>query len=204
MCDQRPADDGNTFRRRHFLLASAGVGAASLAGCLGGNEGGGDGGQTTAPTAVTIPEGATCEVCGMNIRQNPGPITEIFYQDKQPNGHDNPARFDSVWEAYQYEFEKDDAGWTDVAFYVTDYSSIEYRTFEEGGDTFISSNYESSAFVPATEVTYVVDSSVKGAMGRDLVPFSKASDAESFQSEFGGSLATHDEVTPEVIAGIGR
>jgi nitrous oxide reductase accessory protein NosL len=200
MCDRRHADGGPELRRRRVLLAGAGLGAAALSGCLGG----GGGGEASAPAAETIPEGATCEVCGMNIRQNPGPSAEIFYRDQRPNDHENPARFDSTWEAYQYEFEKDDAGWEDVAFYVTDHSAVDYRTFEDGGDTLISRHYEASAFAPAADVTYVVDSEVKGAMGRDLVGFTEEADAESFQSEWGGSLATHDEVTPEVVAGLGR
>ncbi|MFC6872538.1 nitrous oxide reductase accessory protein NosL [Halobellus marinus] len=186
-----------SLSRRRFLLASAGVASASTAGCLGGGD------DADAPEPITVPEGATCEVCGMVIRQHPGPTTEIFYRDQQPSGHENPARFDSVWEAYQYEFEKDDAGWEDVAFYVTDYSSVDYETFEDGGDTLITRHYEASSFAPASEVTYVVNSEVKGTMGRDLLGFTERSDAEAFQSEWGGSLTTHDGVTPEIIAGLG-
>jgi nitrous oxide reductase accessory protein NosL len=54
-----------------------------------------------------------------------------------------------------------------------------------------------------TDVTFVVDSEVKGPMGRDLIGFGEEADAESFQSEFGGSLTGHNGVTPEVVAGLG-
>ncbi|WP_238993925.1 nitrous oxide reductase accessory protein NosL [Halobellus captivus] len=200
-----------SLHRRRLLLAGTGVLVGGLSGCLGGESGGStdDSDGTTgdsegdAPAAITVPEGATCEVCGMTIRQQPGPTTEIFYANEEPEGHENPARFDSTWEAYQYEFDRDDEGWEDVAFYVTDYSAVEYELFEDGGDTLISKHYEASAFVPATEVTFVVDSDVKGAMGRDLIGFSERADAESFQSEFGGSLTDHEGVTPEVVAGLG-
>ncbi|WP_336025493.1 nitrous oxide reductase accessory protein NosL [Halobellus salinisoli] len=213
MHDEQPVDDERrtnprAVRRRRFLFAGTGALAVSLGGCLGGSDGGdGSGGDgesgDEAPAAITIPEGATCEVCGMTIRQQPGPTAEIFYADREPEGHENPARFDSTWEAYQYEFERDDEGWEDVAFYVTDYSTVDYETFEDGGDTLISQHYEASALAPATDLTYVADSEVKGAMGRDLIGFSDESDAEAFQSEFGGSLLAHDGVTPEVIAGLG-
>ncbi|WP_256545175.1 nitrous oxide reductase accessory protein NosL [Halobellus inordinatus] len=204
MCEEQPSGvdeqaDATSVGRRRLLLASAGAATVSLTGCLGG----GGGGNTEPPAAVTIPETATCEVCGMVIRQHPGPSAEIFYKDRQPNGHENPARFDSTWEAYQYEFEKDDSGWEDVAFYVTDYSSVDYETYEDGGDILITRHFEASTFVSATDVTYVVDSEVKGTMGRDLIAFSNREDAESFQSEHGGSLTTHDGVTPEVVAGLG-
>ncbi|WP_435184290.1 nitrous oxide reductase accessory protein NosL [Halobellus sp. EA9] len=199
--DARIDTDG--VRRRPFLLAGAGAATTALAGCLGsGSDGDSDGAD--APAAVTVPEGATCDVCGMTIRQHPGPTTEIFYADQRPNGHDNPARFDSTWEAYQYEFERENRGWDDVAFYVTDYSAVDYEVFEDGGDTLISRHYEASAFAPAGDVTYVVDSEVKGTMGRDLIAFTSESDAEAFQTEHGGSLATHDGVTPEVVAGLGK
>jgi copper chaperone NosL len=189
--------DPTSATRRRVLLASAGAAATSVAGCLGG-------GGSDTPDPVTVPEGATCDVCGMVIRQHPGPTAEIFYRDRDPNGHDNPARFDSVWEAYQYEFEKDGANWEDAAFYVTDHSTVEYETFEDGSDTLISRHYEASSFAAASDVTYVVDSEVKGTMGRDLIGFSDRSDAEAFRSEWGGSLTTHDGVTPEVVAGLGR
>jgi len=198
--------------RRRLLIAGVGTAATAVAGCLGGRGDGSDGGDgdsgsgdsgDEAPAAVTIPEGATCEVCGMVIRQHPGPSAEIFYADQEPEGHENPARFDSTWEAYQYEFERDGEGWEDVAFYVTDYSAVDYDIFEDGGDTLITRHYEASAFAAATDVTYVVDSEVKGTMGRDLIGFTEESDAELFQSEYGGSLTTHDGVTPEVVAGLG-
>ena len=197
-----PTDSGSVPVRRRSLLATGGsVAALAIGGCLGdaGDEADGD-----APAAITIPEGAACEVCGMTIRQHPGPTTQIFYREQRPSGHDNPARFDSTWEAYQYEFERDDRGWEEVAFYVTDYSAVDYELFEDGGDLLLTRHHEASAFAPATEVTYVVDGAVKGTMGRDLIAFGTRSDAESFRDEHGGSLTPHDGVTPEVVAGLGR
>ncbi len=192
-----------SVRRRQFLLAGTGAFAASLGGCLGGDGSGDDGAGEEAPAAITIPEGATCDVCGMTIRQHPGPSAEIFYADHEPEGHENPARFDSTWEAYQYEFERDGEGWEDVAFYVTDYSAVDYETFEDGGDTLISRHYEAPSFASVADVTFVADSEVKGTMGRDLIAFGEEADAEAFQSEWGGSIVEHDGVTPEVIAGLG-
>jgi nitrous oxide reductase accessory protein NosL len=194
----RPTIDST---RRRLLIAGAGAATSAVAGCLGG---GGDSGGDEPPAAVTIPEDATCDVCGMVIRQHPGPSAEVFYADQEPEGHENPARFDSIWEAYQYEFEREDEGWENVAFYVTDYSAADYDIFEDGGDTLITRHYEASTFAAAADVTYVVDSRVKGTMGRDLLGFRNESDAESFKSEYGGLLTTHDGVTPQIIAGLGR
>jgi len=174
--------------RRQVLLGGTAV-LAALAGC-----GSGDG---DVPEPVTLTTDDSCEVCGMVIPNHPGPSTEIFYADQQPSGHDNPARFDSTWEAFEYDFERD---WSVDAFYVTDYSAVDWSLSEAGGDRLISTHPEASAFVDAETVTFVVGSEIKGAMGRDLIAFSEQSDAESFRDEYGGSLAGFDDVTPETIA----
>ncbi len=182
------------------MLVGASAALASAAGCLGSEGGGGD---ADAPAAVALPDGATCDVCGMVIGRQSGPTAEIFYAEHGPEGYDNPARFDSTWEAYRYDFECQNRGWERTAFYVTDYSSVDYTVTEEGGDKLLSTHPQKEAFAPAADVTYVVDSAVRGAMGTDLVAFAGEGDAESFRSEYGGELATHGEVTPELIAGLG-
>lgn len=195
---QNSAEDSK-YRRRRVLLASAGVAATFVAGCLGEETVS----EADAPAVAALSDDATCDVCGMVLSQHPGATAEVFYADNSPEGHDNPARFDSTWEAYQYEFERDEQGWKETAFYVTDYSSVDYNLFTEGDDTFISRHMETDAFAPVEEVTYVVGSAVKGAMGKDLFAFTAEADAEAFQSEHSGDLATHGEITPEVVAGLG-
>jgi copper chaperone NosL len=191
---------GGHYSRRQTLLVGATVALSSVAGCLGS----GESGDTEVPAAITLPDDATCDVCGMVISQHPGPTAEIFYAEQSPEGHDNPARFDSTWEAYQYDFEHQNQGWEKTAFYVTDYSSVEYSLVEERGSTLVSTHPQEEAFARVDDVTYVAGSAVEGAMGKDLVGFTDESDAESFQSEHGGELITHDEVTPEVISGLGK
>lgn len=181
---------------RRTVLAGGGALAASLAGCLGSD--GGDGEDVPEPISLT--QSDQCEVCGMIIPNHPGPTTEIFYEKETPSGHANPARFDSTWEAFQYDFERQNQGWTRQVFYVTDYSAVEYELTTDAGDTLISTHVDAEDFVDASEVTFVAGSAVKGAMGRDLIAFSKQSDAESFQSEYGGTLVAFDEVTEATIA----
>lgn len=182
--------------RRRVLGAAGAVGVAAFAGCAGGSG--------AAPSPVTVDPEATCDVCGMVVAAHPGPSSEVFYAENRPAGHANPARFDSTWEAYRFHFARRDRGWTAAAFYVTDHSSVDYRLFTDDGDVLVSTHPEAEAFVAAGEVTYVVDSEVKGAMGRDLIGFSDRADAAAFRAEHGGRLATHDEVTPATVAGLGR
>jgi nitrous oxide reductase accessory protein NosL len=180
------------------LVGGGAAAVGSLAGCLGGI---GDGG--TAPEPATLTDEDSCDVCGMVITKHPGPDAEIFYPDRRPNDHDNPAHFCSTWEAFQFDFARRDEGWERSAFYVTDYSSVDYELLSEGGESLISSHPEAEAFVAAEEVTFVVGSEVKGSMGRDLIGFSERADAESFLSEHGGELAELDDVTPTMIEQLG-
>jgi nitrous oxide reductase accessory protein NosL len=185
------------FSRRAVLAGGAAL-AAGLAGCQGSSNG-----DEPAPEPVTLGQGDQCEVCGMVIPNHPGPTAEIFYADEEPSGHENPARFDSTWEAFQYDFERQNRGWTRSAFYVTDYSTVDYELRTDAGDTLISTHVEAADFADATTVTFVVGSEVKGAMGRDLIGFSAQADAEAFQSEHGGEMRAFDEVTEQTIAGLG-
>ena len=169
-----------------------------MAGCAG--LGGGD--EDPDPAAVTVPADATCDVCGMVISKHPGPSSEVFYEGQAPNGHANPARFDSTWEAFQFDYEHED--WTRSSFYVTDYSTVDYEIRTDDGQQLISRHVEASSFVPAESVTFVAGSSVVGTMGADLLGFTGESDAQSFQSEHGGELVTLDEVTPTLISQLGN
>jgi copper chaperone NosL len=184
----------HALTRRRLLVAAGGL-AVALAGCA-------DEGEPP-PAAVTLTDEDQCEVCGMVIPAHPGPSAEIFYPEHQPSGHDNPARFCSTWEAFDYHFDRVNRGWEAAAFYVTDYSSVDYSLSSEGGNTLISTHPEAEAFVDADAVTFVVGSEVNGAMGRDLIGFSNRDDAESFQAGHGGSLAQREDVTPEMIAQLG-
>lgn len=185
--------------RRHVCAGIAAGAATALAGCS--NGGDSDAAPTgDVPAAVTLTTDDACEICGMIIPNHPGPTTEIFYPQHTPSGHENPARFDSTWEAFQYDFDRD---WERTVMYVTDYSAVDYDLFEEGGDTLISTHPQADSFVDAAAVTFVAGSEVKGAMGRDLIAFSERGDAESLQAEYGGELVGVDGVTPELIAQLG-
>lgn len=186
--------------RRTVLAGTAALGVSALAGCSGISGGGGG----EPPEPITLTQEHSCDVCGMVIPNHPGPSAEVFYPGREPAGHANPARFDSTWEAYQFDFERRDEGWEPAAFYVTDYSAVDYRTFTDGGDTLVSTHPEASSFVDSEAVTYVVGSEVKGAMGRDLIGFSDRADAESFRDDHGGQLMRHGDVTRATIASLGR
>jgi copper chaperone NosL len=193
---RRPTEWEGAITRRAVILATGTASTMALAGCLGGD-------GAAGPDPVAIEADWSCDVCGMVVTNHPGPNAEIYYADERPNDHDNPARFCSTWEAFQFDFEKRDAGWSREAFYVTDYASVDYDVFQESGDPLISSHAEADAFTDATDVTFVVASDVKGAMGEDLIGFSDSADAEDFAEQYGGDVVAFADVTRETIAGLG-
>lgn len=190
MCGKTP----HSLTRRTFLASAAAGSAAALAGCTGGT--GGDG---PAPEPITLTRADTCDACHMVIPIHPGPTAQIFYRDHQPEGHDNPARFCSCWEAFSSLFEHEQMDWEATVFYVTDYSSVDYTINEANGAVFISSHPEASAHANAADLFYVIGSEAKGAMGSDLLPFSVRDDAAAFADERGGEVVTYDDVTPALI-----
>jgi copper chaperone NosL len=190
------AGAGERAVSRRSVLAAAGAGlGVALAGC-------GDDGAA-GPEPITLTEDDRCEMCGMVIPNHPGPNAQIFYADNRPAGHENPARFCSTWEAFQFDFRRQDEGWTREAFFVTDYSSVDYEITTNAGQQFISSHPAAEAFVDATGVTFDVGSDVLGAMGRDLIGFSETADAESFAQEYGGRVVAFADVTRSMIAQLG-
>lgn len=182
--------------RRAVLGGCCGVAAATLAGCAGGP------GDAEVPAAIGLASGRQCDVCGMVVADHPGPNGQIFYADNEPEGHDNPARFDSLKGClFPYYFEHEQFGWDDVAVYVTDYAAVDYSLRSEGDTTYISGHTDPSSFALASSVTFVVGSGVHGAMGPDFVPFSAEADAEAFRDEHGGELYGFADISP---ADLGR
>ena len=177
-----------SLRRRALLLSMVTVG---LAGCQ----------SAPSATPVAIPSEARCDRCGMQIHAHPGPSAQVFFADGRPHGREGPAWFDSTWEAYQYVFEHEQevAGW-----FVTDYSTVDPAITAAGGAPTIARAVAANSFRAAGAVTYVMDSRVVGAMGRDLIGFGQEEDARSFRRAYGGAVVGHRSVTPELVATLGR
>ena len=186
-------DHAPSLGRRRLLALGGGVAAASLAGCLGGGTG-------SAPDPVGLSGGLQCDECGMVIEMHPGPNGQIFYRDRSPEGHENPARFDSLKSClFPYKLAHERLDWEAAAVYVTDYSAVDYELGEEGGTTYVSSHVAADAFASAADLVYVVESEVEGAMGPDFLPFSDDGEADAFAADHGGQVVAYDEIDEGLI-----
>jgi nitrous oxide reductase accessory protein NosL len=192
-CDR--AEHDHPLTRRTVLVAGASAAAVALAGCTSSSFGGG-----STPDPIALDAGQACDNCGMIIQKHPGPVGQVFFADNAPEGHDNPAYFDALKQClFPYRLERESRGWSVVAQYVTDYSAVDYTVTTEGGDSFISSHVGTTAFAPAEELYYVVESEVNGAMGPDFVPFSDEADATAFAEEYGGDVVEYGDIGEGLI-----
>jgi nitrous oxide reductase accessory protein NosL len=187
---------------RRTLLRTGGplAAACALSGCLG--TFGGPSGEGT-PTPVDLPGAKFDDRGGMAIGEHGGPNGQIFYEEHGPDGHENSAWFHTLaFGLFPYYFEHRREEWEATAIYATDYSKLEYSL--EEGSMIMPAPTAAETFGDATELTYVMESSVSGGMGPALVPFSVASDAESFVAEYGGRTVTFEEISSTLIANYTR
>jgi len=194
------ADDDRRITRRTVL---GGVGAASLAtlaGCFGGS-GNGDGSESV-PDPISIDEGKECDECGMIIGNYLGPAGQSHYEDPtalEELDEDRSAQFCSSLCTYTFTFNHESEP---QVSYLTDYSTVDYEITGSGEQRSISRHLEAEAFSDVTELTMVVDSDVTGAMGDSIVPFNDADEADEFQSEYGGDIYEHDDVSQELVSSL--
>ena len=186
--------------RRAVLTTMAVAGVGGLAGCLGNGRDG--------PEPISLDDGQECDNCGMRIEMHPGPVGEAFYGDDAPpslpdDRENGVAWFCSSTCTYNYMLENEEQGYEPMISYGTDYSSVEYELSDDGGTTVISAHLEAEAFADLRDLNFVANSEVEGAMGRSLIGFSDADEAEAFADEHGGDVITHEDVTREVLAGLG-
>ncbi len=194
-------DVGPESTTRRAVLATVVVGGVgAVAGCLG------DEGER--PDPVSLNDGQECDTCNMRIEMHPGPVGEAFYMDDAPamlpeDRPDGVAWFCSSTCLYSYVLENEERGHEPRVAYGTDYSRVEYRLTEEGGATVISAHLEAEAFADVVDLVFVVNSDVEGAMGSSMIGFADEGDAEAFADGHGGELLGDDDITREVLSGLG-
>lgn len=190
MCNH---DGRCSLSRRTVLGAGATMAVGAIAGCTG-LTGGGE-----PPAPLAIEPDWSCDDCGMVISQHPGPNGQVFFRSNSPDGHDNPARFDALKSClFPYLRTKEREGWTAAAVYATDYSSVDYELMEGDSPT-ISSHTAAESFGDATAMWFVVESDLRGAMGKDFIPFSVEADAEALADEWNGRVVGYDDIGPALL-----
>ncbi len=197
---ERNRSHGTERTRRAVLTTVAAGGVGALAGCLGGDREG--------PDPVALDDGQECDNCSMRIEMHPGPVGQAFYGGDAPDSlpddrEDGVAWFCSSSCTYTYLLENEERGHEPLISYGTDYSTVDYEIRDDGDTTVISAHLDAEAFEDLHGLSFAANSDVEGAMGGSLIGFSDGGDASAFVDEHGGDVIAHDDVTREVLSGIG-
>ena len=130
-----------------------------------------------APPAPSAKE--KCPVCGMFVAPYPNWQGVIVYKDGGRSYFDGPKDLFTFYLAPEkYGSARKRADIADI--HVTDYYSV--------------------AAIDGRKAFYVIGSDVRGAMGKELVPFAKKSDADGFlKDHHGKKVVSFDEITPATL-----
>lgn len=131
--------------------------------------------------AVAIEQGEECHLCGMIIKNFPGPKGEQY-----STASESINKFCSTRDLFSYVLQPENKRQV-REIYVHDMSKTNW---DKPSD---------EKFIDARTAWFVIDSSKKGAMGKTLGSFSLKEDAEVFIQEFGGKLYTFDEITIDIL-----
>lgn len=180
--------------RRRTVLAGAVASFSFAAGCLGDDP----------PDPVAIPDNAFDDDHGMEIGPHGGANAQVFYEDQMPSAREEgPFWFHTLsFSLFPFHFERLQRGWEEEVIYVTDFSAVDWTVEERDAGPTMPSPTDASTFADATELSYVIESEVRGGMGPDLHPFSDTEEAESFVDDFGGRIIDFDDIDAPLIDAI--
>ena len=126
-----------------------------------------------------IPEKAKCPVCGMFVGKYPNWVVTITFKDSTTLFFDG-AKDLFTW---YHNMQKYAPG--------RNKASVSTITFND---------YYSLKPIDARQAYFVIGSDVYGPMGKELVPFGKADDAQAFLTDHKGRKALRfNEVTPSIL-----
>lgn len=135
---------------------------------------------------VAIEDHDECAVCGMSIRNHPGPKGQLFLV-----GSPQPAKFCSTVDLFIYALQPEYQDRIAQA-YVHDMAATDWAQPDD------------AAFTPAQEAWYVIGHGKTGAMGPTLASFRDSAAAQSFIDEHGGRMLPYSEVSLEVLQELSR
>lgn len=149
---------------------------AVLAGC----------GRTAATSepAVAIHDDDVCAVCGMYLRDAPGPRAQAWV-----SGASRPLFFDSIRDFFAWILQPENRA-NLQSLYVQDSARIDWQ----------HPSNAASSFIDARRAYYVAWQPLPGSMGPTLAPFASRAAAEDFVARHGGAVLTFADVTPALVA----
>lgn len=138
--------------------------------------------------AVEVHDGDVCAVCGMYLRDSPGPRGEAWV-----NGEPKPLVFDSIRDFFAWVLQPEHQH-TAGSLYVQNSALIDWR----------HPTGAAASFIDARRAFYVAWQPLPGSMGATLAPFADRAAADGFVAKHGGAVLTFAQVTPDLVASLDR
>lgn len=142
--------------------------------------------HATSEPAAAVPADAVCAVCGMYLRDAPGPRAQAW-----ETGAAKPLFFDSIRDFFAWALQPEHQHATS-ALYVQNSALIDWQHPTNAANSFID----------ARHAYYVAWQPLSGSMGPTLAPFATREAAESFVTRHGGAVFDFNQITPDLIAGL--
>lgn len=130
---------------------------------------------------VAISETDECAVCGMSIKDHPGPKGQLYLVGSQ-----QPAKFCSTVDFFIYALQPEHENRIAKA-YVHDMTAAAWQEPDD------------ATFIPAPEAWFVIGHRLPGGMGPTLASFRDSAVAQAFIDEHGGRMLPYSEVDLEVL-----
>ena len=136
--------------------------------------------KTKLPPPRKVTSTTTSKLCGMFLKQYPGPESQIIYR----NG--KTYFFCDTVELFEYIHLKSVAVRVPLAMYV---QNMAHNSWKHPDDNFIN----------AKNAYYVIGSKRMGCMGPTFVSFSNENTAAKYIKKYGGKIYKFNEITVKMI-----
>lgn len=153
--------------------------AVALAGCDRQDKSG-----TGIPVLSPITSTDTCYVCGMTIKNFPGPKAQAFIKHS-----DTPLKFCSTTDLFSWLLQPDTPPLLRAA-YVHDMGAA--------GVTWASPS--DKHYIPVREAYYVINHDLSGAMTPTLASFKEEQAAHDFIKKHGGKIVRYEDISLELLS----
>lgn len=131
---------------------------------------------------IAIASDARCTLCGMIIRNYPGPKAELFIK-----GVDEAVTFCSARDAFTFALQPENARRLEGFF---------LQNAALGEDALP----EAQSFLDVSKAVLVMDSRREGIMGAEPVAFANEKEAKAFITKMGGRIVKYEDITLETLA----
>ncbi|KAA3649525.1 MAG: nitrous oxide reductase accessory protein NosL [Proteobacteria bacterium] len=142
--------------------------------------------QNTTATPQIITSGDSCHLCGMIIKNFPGPKGQAFVK-----GNQQAQKFCSTLDLFSFVLQPENQTQVSQVF-VHDMGATDWQ------------NPEDEFFINAANAWYVVGHNQRGAMGHTLASFAVQQKARQFCQQNGGRVIAYDDIDLLLLGQLGR